>query len=407
MGEPRNVVLVTVDSLRADRCGHLGDDGALTPTIDRLAEDGLCFENAIAPAGSTHGSSTTFMTGSYPFGRPDADRQGSIRGQIRARGTLAERFKRMGYETAAFTANPWTSRSFGFDAGFDHFEDFMDETTSNRFDGRKSGSEGGNDDEGGVRRTASRLLDWWEGQEMFMSWESFYDDIERWIRSVGEPYFLWVFLVDVHMPYIPPKEYLSGWPLTYAANAWLFGGADERLDRVFRDRLLSAYDETVAYTDDFVATILDDVGEDAVVCVHADHGELFGEEGRYGHGYLHESVINVPLVVGNVDAERVERPVSLEAIPELLTGLATGDRPTVERPYVTARNNDGMRVVRGRNWRYQRTTADESVAIREDGEWSPRRDHPLYDVGRSIVRRGDVTDAERKRIVSRVRDLEA
>lgn len=399
MADPRNVVLVTVDSLRADRCGHLGYDSSVMPTIDRLAENGLQFDNAIAPAGSTRGSSTSFMTGGYPFERPGADRRDSIRGQVRARDTLAEKFKRMGYETAAVTANPWTSRSFGFDKGFDHFEDFMEDSISNRFRD--------DSDSGAVRETATRLLDWWKGQEMFMSWESFYDDIEQWIQSAEEPYFLWVFLVDVHMPYIPPKEHLTFWPLTYAANAWLFAGADERMSPLFRKPLLSAYDKTIEYTDDFVATLLDDVGDDSIVCVHADHGELFGEEGRYGHGYLHESVINVPLVVGNVPSERVEDPVSLQSLPELLTGLATGERPTVERPYVTAQNNDGMKVVRGREWRYQQTSTDESVALRGDGEWQHRDDHPLYDIGRSIVERAEATDQERQRVVSKVQNIDA
>lgn len=401
MADPRNVVLVTVDSLRADRCGHLGYDGTRMPTIDGLAEDGLQFDNAIAPAGSTRGSSTSFMTGGYPFSRPGADRRESIRGQVRARDTLAERFKRMGYETAAFTANPWTSRSFGFDKGFDRFEDFMEDTTSNRF-------RDGGGDAGPVREMATRLTDWWAGQEMFMSWESFYDDIEQWRQSAEEPYFLWVFLVDVHMPYIPPKEYLSLWPLTYAANAWLFGGADDRLSPLFRNQLLSAYDKTVEYTDEFVATLLDDVGDDSIVCVHADHGELFGEEGRYGHGYLHESVINVPLVVGNVPDERVKDPVSLKSIPNLLTGLAAGERPAVERPYVTTRNNDGMRVVRGRDWRYQRTTDDETVAVRSDGQWRRQDDdHPLYDIGRTVVEREEATEAEQQHVVSTVQDLDA
>ncbi|OYR38136.1 hypothetical protein DJ82_12740 [Halorubrum sp. Ib24] len=402
MAEPRNVVLVTVDSLRADRCGHLGSDGNLTPTVDELAAEGLQFDNAIAPAGATRGSSTSFMTGDYPFSRPGADRRESLRDQMRARDTIAERFNRMGYETAAFTANPWTSRSFGFDNGFDHFEDFIEETTSNRF------RDGGDDDAGPVRETATRLVDWWAGQEMFMSWESFYDDVDRWRRSAEEPYFLWVFLVDVHMPYIPQRKFLSLWPLTYAANAWLFGGADQRLSPLFRDRLLSAYDRTIEYTDEFVATLRDDVGDDTAICVHADHGELFGEEGRYGHGHLHESVIHVPLVVGNVPSERVKDPVSLRSLPELLTGVAVGGRPTVERPYVTTRNNDGMYVVRGRKWRYQRTYDGESVSVRKDGRWQRQGDdHPLHEIGRSIVEQQRATEAEKQHVVSTVQNIDA
>jgi hypothetical protein len=119
-------------------------------------------------------------------------------------------------------------------------------------------------------------------------------------------------------------------------------------------------------------------------------------------------VINVPLVVGNVPDERVEDPVSLASLPDLLTGVAVGDRPTVERPYVTTRNNDGMRVVRGADWRYQRTTDDESVAVRSDGRWEPQPDdHPLYEIGRSVVEREAATEAERRRVVSAVRDIDA
>jgi len=73
MAERNDIVLMTVDSLRADRCGFMGADREITPTLDRLADEGLVFENAFAPAGSTSGSVPTLLTGSYPIDVPDTD----------------------------------------------------------------------------------------------------------------------------------------------------------------------------------------------------------------------------------------------------------------------------------------------------------------------------------------------
>lgn len=396
MGAPRSVILITVDSLRADRCGFLGFERDITPAIDRLASDGLVFENAIAPAGSTRGSATACLSGSYPFDRPGVETRGeSIRRHLRARETLPERFRRKGYDTAAFTANPWTSRYFGFDAHFDAFEDFMDDTLSNRYrTDRPSGSATG---------AATRLVDWWRGQEMFMSWRSYYDDIIEWLDGATQPYFLWIFLVDVHMPYLPPSDFRRGSRLsTYAANTWLFAGASAPPRRIFRDHLLRAYEDTVRYTDRFVSRLVGDVRGDPIVCVHADHGELFGEAGRYGHGYLHEAVIHVPLVIGNVAPERVCRPVSLRRLPDLLTGLSAGRRPPVERPYAIAQNNAGMRVVRGINWRYERLPDDRSLWIRTDGEWRSTTASPLATIAEDVVAARDQSAREQRAIVQAI-----
>lgn len=397
MAEHRNVILVTVDSLRADRCGYIGCDRGLTPTLDRLAEDGLAFTNAVAPAGSTGGAVPSIHTGVYPFDRPDQD--DPKRAHMSARKTLAERFKEMGYETGAFTSNPWTSRFFHFNQGFDHFEDFMEETSSNRFSPDEDSS-------GSLRSGLGRMLDWWRGQEMFMSWESYYDDIHSWLDSTTQPYFLWVFTVDVHMPYIPPRKYRSAsLPMVYGANSWLYGGANQRFESIFRPRLLSAYDDTVRYTDALVERLLSDAPGDPIICVHADHGELFGEGGHYGHGKLYEPVIHVPLVVGNVDSDTVQEPVSLRRTPELLTGLATGDRPKVSEPYVTTRNRGSMRVVRGANWRYESTQSSESASTRTNGTWETHSEHPLYDVGRAVVERREAGDSERERVAASTQDI--
>lgn len=404
MTDSRDVVLVTIDSLRADRCGFMGSDAGLTPAMDRLAADGLLFENAISPAGSTRGSSTSFLTGQYPIDRPTATtRTDTIRQHVRARETLAERFSSMGYQTGAFTANPWTSRFFGLDAGFDHFQDFIDEDLSD-----EAIETGGR--EGGVSELVSQLRNWWKGQDMFLTWESFYDEIRAWIDAAESPYFLWIFLVDVHMPYLPPKAYTSQSTLAaYAANTWLF--ADQPSLPLagpwLHDRLVTAYDDTVRYTDAFVDRLLGDLGTDPLVCVHADHGELLGEDGRYGHGDLHESVIHVPMFVANHPPERVPTPFSLRDLPGLLTGLATGQPVTAldAEPFVTARNNVGMRVVRGESWRYARAGDEEELVSVPDGR--PVRDDSLRGLGRLATDNVVRAEREKRRIVQAAADVAA
>ncbi|SFR74313.1 arylsulfatase [Halogeometricum rufum] len=406
MTDKRDVVLVTVDSFRSDRCGFLGSDAGLTPAMDRLAEDGLVFENAVAPAGATSGSSSTFFTGRYPIDRSTAsDRKEVMRQNLKASRTLPQRFKDMGYRTAGFTANPWTSRFFGYDAGFDDFEDFMEnDLTSDTI-------EKGADRGGGLSALTSQVVNWWQGQDMYMSWDAFYDQITDWLdeaRRGDEPFFCWIFLVDVHMPYLPPKGYRSqSSAAAYAANAWLFGGAKQNtpLSGMLHDRLLRAYDDTVRFTDEFVDRMARAVDDDTALCVHADHGESFGErDGHYGHGLLYEETVRVPLFVANHPETRVERPFSLAGLPDLLTRLGRGETidDSVGHPVVTSRNNDGWRVVHGGSWRYTRRPEGESVET-ADGE--PLEEEALYDIGRSVTDHEQSAEAERGRVIDAAAEL--
>jgi arylsulfatase A-like enzyme len=404
MTETRDVVLVTIDSLRADRCGFLGSDRGLTPDMDRLAEEGLIFENAIAPGGATSGSTASFMTGAYPIDRPTAeDRTELIRQHLGAAATLPETFGRRGYRTAAITANPWTSRHFGYQDGFDDFEDFMDGDSSGNLLRDRTGN-------GPLSELASQLVDWWRGQEMYLSWDAYYDRVRTFLddaREGDDPFFLWIFLVDVHMPYLPPSGFRSQSSLgAYAANAWLFAGADPELplgDHL-RKRLLTAYDDTVRFTDRFVGRLADELDDDTVLCVHADHGESFGEEGHYGHGYLYEKTVHVPLFVTGHPAGRIERPISLRALPALLPALAGGEE-VAERdlePVATSRNDVGWRLVHGGGWRYMETPERERLL---DESGSEIDDAALLSLARRVTRHRRETEAERQRVMAAAEDV--
>jgi arylsulfatase len=398
--DPEDVVLLTVDSWRADSCGFMGGTGDLTPTLDALAEDGLVFENAIAPAPETNSSVATMLTGRYQ--NPSLESDGTeytetTRRHMRIRRTLPQRFGEMGYETGAFTANPWTSRYFDFDRDFDHFEDFMDESLSDGL------VDGGADRRGLVGDLAAQLANWYQGQDMFMDWETFYNDVRAWVDRAASPYFLWIFLVDAHMPYVPPSGYRSrSRLLTYPANAALFAGQhDLPLESLFRDVLVDAYEDSVRYTDAFVRRFVDDVDGDPLIAITGDHGECFGENGVYGHGpEVSEAALHVPFVVANGPDDTVEEPISLRRLPRLLPRLATGSEfEDLLEATAWARNYDPAVAIRGRNWRFEWRPERQHVAVREDGAWERRRVPELELLGRELLESHVEGERERGRIL--------
>jgi arylsulfatase A-like enzyme len=238
-----------------------------------------------------------------------------------------------------------------------------------------------------------------------MSWDAYYDQITDWLddaREGDEPFFLWIFLVDVHMPYLPPKGYRSqSSAAAYASNAWLFGGANGNLPLSgwFHDRLLRAYDDTVHYTDEFVGQLESELADDTVLCVHADHGESFGEDGHYGHGLLYEETIRVPMFVANHPSVRVTRPVSVGSLPDILTTLSGGETidESYGNPVVTSRNGDGWRVVHGGSWRYTQTPDEEWIENR-DGRTLENED--LLEIGRSVTDHEVSSERERQRVIT-------
>jgi arylsulfatase len=204
-----NIVLVTVDSLRADHCGFHGYDREITPTLDRLADEGLILENAIAPGPATPESMSVIHTGQFlkPYYTGNADvpiihRRENVRSHLSNHPTIAEALSRAGYTTLGFSPNPFTSRPFGFQKGFDEYEDFLDSTsrgpTSSIYRRMFERFIGGD-----TQLTPIRLLlNWIQREEMFKSWDQYYDQVVDTVNRVEEPFFLWVFLLDTHLPYL-------------------------------------------------------------------------------------------------------------------------------------------------------------------------------------------------------------
>lgn len=362
----QNVVLVTIDSLRADHCGFLGSEYDLTPTLDRLAADGLSFETAIAPGPRTPSSMPVAFTGHFDRQRDVSwsdwwDRWIRIAEHLERHRTIAERLRAAGYTTVGVTVNPWTHDT-GFDTGFDRF---LELKGAEEIEGADTGSTVFQALDWILERTEiGDTYQWGDARDWFVQWPHYYDRVLELVHDVEEPYFLWVFLLDPHQPYLASREYRSetSAPAMYYANIRerITGSPDELSSRI-RTWLERSYRDAIRSTDAFLDALQTDLADDdPTVVVHADHGEAFGEHGTYGHEEaLYEENLHVPLVVANsATSGAVQSPVSLRSLPRLIEQLATAelvDPGTVTQAHVVA-TTEGVqsrgRALRGRRWKY-------------------------------------------------------
>ncbi|MGE5200118.1 MAG: sulfatase, partial [Rhodospirillaceae bacterium] len=241
------VVLITVDTLRADRVGAYGWTAARTPRMDALAARGARFTRAFAAAPITLPSHASLLTGLYPPGH--GSRHNGMRMSDRP-ATLATVFRDRGWATGAFVAAFPLDRRFGLDRGFDRYGDRMPRTD----DGRQR-------DE----RPGSQVV----------------DEALEWVRTLGaRPCLLWVHLFEPHAPYEPdPARGPAG-----------------------RDAPPSVrYDDEVAAADRAIGRLLSGLGAreaSALIVVAGDHGEAFGEHGEIAHSvFLYDTTLRVPLIV--------------------------------------------------------------------------------------------------------------
>jgi arylsulfatase A-like enzyme/tetratricopeptide (TPR) repeat protein len=246
-----NILLVTIDTLRADHVGAYGARTRATPTLDRLAAEGCLFEQAIVQVPLTRASHATILTGLYPF-------QHGIRDNFapplaKEHRTLAEVLKGRGYATGGFVGSFIVNTQSGLNRGFDTFDDTFE-----------TGSRGSAFFTDYQRRAA-------EVEERAGPW------IERAARD-GRTFFAWVHFYDPHSPYSPPAPY------------------DARFAK-------SPYDGEVAYTDEILGRLLARLDRAGVtnrtlVVLTSDHGESLGDHKEEEHGFfVYDSALKVPLII--------------------------------------------------------------------------------------------------------------
>jgi arylsulfatase A-like enzyme len=337
-----NVVVILVDTLRADHLSAYGYERATSPNIDHIANQGVLFENAIATSSWTLPTHASLLTGRYPYEHGANDAKAPSGKALDNRyPTLGEILTQHGYRTCAFSANDiYFSRDMGFGRGFIHFEDYFHSTFDN-FSRTLYGRELARLI---LRKDRVRRLIIWLGfpaivelqPSSFTNWivRKRASEVNReawnWIdRDSSRPFFVFLNYFDTHWPYGTPP----GYPRKFVrldARALLFD--QEASDQSpATSKIAPYYDEGVAYVDDQIGKFLDDlkqrgIDQRTLVVVMSDHGELLGEHGLYRHqNSLYRPLIQVPLIFwqpGHVPAGvRIKTPISTASLPATITDM--------------------------------------------------------------------------------------
>ncbi|MCZ7581960.1 MAG: sulfatase-like hydrolase/transferase [Deltaproteobacteria bacterium] len=320
-----NLLLVVVDTLRADALGCYGAKGAPSPAIDELATRGTLFEDVSSVSSWTRPAVGTMMTGLIPR----EHRMTALTGRMPDPATtLAQKFAAAGYRTGAVVMNPILKSYFGFARGFRDYEEQTNTVEASFWmTGRSIRRLLGGSGEKRTRKADDASLA--------------VDKMLGWIdRGDGAPFFGYLHLMDPHAPYDPPEPFRSK-HLTGAATrfSFLYNGGDlaATADPKTLDAYRALYDAEVEFTDRELGRLFAELEKRGIrgktrIVLMADHGEQFREHGGLLHGYsLYQEEIRVPLIVAglNVPAgRRVSIPRSLASIHDAilsLMGLAGGD----------------------------------------------------------------------------------
>ncbi|MGM0718370.1 MAG: sulfatase [Halobacteriota archaeon] len=381
----KNIVLVTFDSVRADHCGFLDPTSELTPNLDRLSERGVVFENAIAPGPRTPTSVPETFTGAPMAHTPadsNEDQIARIRSHMDTHETLPERLSDLGYTTAAFSANPWTSGETGFTDAFDDFRRLNEMRGQSLF--RRAGLKLFSGTFAG--KVVLWVDSWKEKRDHFSQWPAYIDDITSEMERLDEPSFVWIFLLDTHNPYIVGRadrvenSMLDMYYGVVRGNSKFRHGGDKSyygddLPESVDLRVRRAYRDAVRSADRFMSELWERVDtDDTLLLFNSDHGEAFGEHGSYGHRHdLYEENIHVPLVAwdGEHEGERISTPISLRTLPDMLAAYATDGVPITDEGWtadrVISRTEGGDKVaVRDLRWKYISGATEELYDLERD-----------------------------------------
>jgi arylsulfatase A-like enzyme len=316
-GGVSRILLITVDTLRADALSSYGSNGTSTPHMDDLASRGVRFDQAMSPSSWTLPSMASILTGNSVPTHGAETTSSSIPPEFP---TLAASLRDAGYSTGAVGVNAHLSAQRGLDRGFDHYDFYPKPAVLwNTLGGRL--------------RAAIRPLDFLGD----INSSQVTDLALHWLRRHDKgPFFLWCHYFDPHLPYAPPPAFMPETPPPGDMGLSFDDVRGIRTDRFLpteaeREWIRQLYLAEVRYVDREIGRLLRGLAElgppeETLVILTSDHGEEFWEHGEFEHGHtLYQEVIHVPWIItspGRISPGIVKEPVSLTALfPTLLSLL--------------------------------------------------------------------------------------
>lgn len=327
-----NIILLTIDTLRTDRLGCYGNRAQLTPNIDRLANSGIRFEQAISGGSWTQAAFPVILTSSY------AAMYGGCLGRLAPeRPSPIETLAANGYSTGGISTNPHLSRATGFDRGFHNFVDLLPgemDPPMRRMKGGQYLLQKGLTHSLlgtlGVRVRPARL---------YSPAATVTETLCEWMEQVQTPFFAWAHFMDLHWPYhleeelVRPGEIAQAWKdladMHGRANFHGLSARDKPISAAEREHFIALYERSLQYLDAQIGRLMSYIqdsrfGENTIVILVADHGEEFLDHGRWGHweSNLHDEILRVPLIVSMPNGQHgrvIEQQVRLlDLMPTIL-----------------------------------------------------------------------------------------
>jgi choline-sulfatase len=289
-----NIILITIDTLRADHTGCYGSKDVQTPTLDALARDGIVFDRAISQVPLTWPSHAVILTGTYPFQNGVQDFTGQpLAQQFRS---LAQGLKDHGYATGAVVSSFVLDRSWGLARGFDFYDDAFSpeefQTRDPALVDRKAGE------------SVTHALNWLQ-------------------KNPRRPFFFWLHLYDPHSPYDPPEPYHA----KYQSHL---------------------YDGEIAYADHELGRLIrwlkrSNLYQYSLIVLLSDHGESLGDHGEKEHGFfIYNSTVHVPMIVKPPAGSRIRpghfsNPAEIAAVAPTILGIV-GVKDPIQKQF----NSSGL-----------------------------------------------------------------
>jgi len=317
MNQIKNIILISIDALRADHVSYHGYERETTPFLDKLQEDATTFTTAISPSSHTREAMPSLLTGRHPY--IFADEGYALVGNTIA-GNLSD------YKTAGFHSNPYLSRAYGYGDEFDVFDDDL--------------VLGGNRYVALAQRALNKFL--LNRGEYHVRAKELNKKSLEWIDSLDDgPFFLWNHYMDVHGPYNPPADYnkYSAHHISNNEAQTLYQKSIKNPEDITdseKKLLLDLYDGEIRYLDHqlqefFTALERRGIREQSIIVVTSDHGDAFGEYGYFTHPReLHDMLLHVPLLTlhPQQNSKRISSVVStLDIVPTILDVVGKSTSP--------------------------------------------------------------------------------
>jgi arylsulfatase A-like enzyme len=302
MNKP-NIILLTIDTLRADVLHCYGYNKPLSPNLDRLAASGIRFEEAITGGSWTQAAFPVMLTSSY------AAMYGGCLGRLAPeRPSPVSSLAQHGYTTAAFSTNPHLSRATGYDRGFGCFCDLTPAEIDPSLRWRKGGQRLLRSPllHALLRPTGSNL----RPARLYTSAAEVTDTVCHWLEQVKTPFFVWAHYMDMHWPYhleetlTRPNEIARAWQDLANMSGQSNFDRKKPITTAQRNHFVGLYEQSLQYLDSQIGrlmTYLAELGFDGntIIIVASDHGEEFLDHGRWGHweSNLYDEILRVPLII--------------------------------------------------------------------------------------------------------------